>query len=250
MERMNTKNYILYEVGGRVRDELLGLKSNDVDYSVVILSGDLDIEEALESFQKQLEIEGYEIFLVTPDCFTIRAKFPKGHVHSGVADFVLARQEMFYMSNSRKPISILGTLKDDLRRRDFTVNAMAKSENGNIIDYFNGKKDLNYMILNTPDDPSISFMDDPLRIIRGMRFCITKGFTFSDRVRMAIRQHGLQGLEVVSHERIREELYKCFKFNTVNTLRYLNYMEKELNYPLMEYAFKDTGIWLEPTAKT
>ena len=240
----------LYEVGGKVRDELLGLKSKDVDYSVVLSSTDnWTAQEGFDWFEAQLVKGGYEIFLATPECYTIRAKFPKEHKYSGVADFVLARHETGYFDGTRRPVVTLGTLEEDMLRRDFTVNALARDEFGGITDYFNGREDLKYRILQTPGDPAKSFQDDPLRIIRGIRFCITKGFTFSREVRLAIREHGIHGLEVVSQERIREELYKCFKYDTVKTWKYLNFMENHLNFPIIEYAFRDTGLWLEPTNK-
>ena len=239
----------MYEVGGRIRDQFLGLKSKDVDYSVVIESHMSSIEKGLWDFQAQLVSEGFEIFLVTPECFTIRAKFPKNHKYSGVADFVLARKEIGYTEGTRTPICVLGTLEDDLMRRDFTVNAMAKDENGDIIDLFNGKADIYFRILDTPTDPMKSFNDDPLRIIRAMRFAVTKGFVLSERVKLAIKELGVQGLEKVSVERVRDELYKCLKHDTRATLRYLDFLRDDLNFDLEKYAFEGTGLWLEPTNK-
>lgn len=243
--------YELFEVGGAVRDELLGLKSKDIDYSVVLKSkeGSWTVEEGFNWLSNQLKIDGYEIFLETPDCYTIRAKFPKYHKHQGVADFVLSRKEVGYFKGTRRPILELGTLEDDMIRRDYKVNALAKNSEGNIIDLFGGISDLNLKTLDTPSDPNTSFMDDPLRIIRGMRFCITKGFTFSERVRMAIRQIGIQGIEVVSKERMREEMLKCFQYDTITTLKYLNFMEDELRFPIRSYIFAGNEIWLKPTTE-
>lgn len=242
--------YKLFEVGGKVRDELLGLKSKDIDYSVVVEEPLSTIDETFSEFHSQLLREGFEVFEVNPECFTIRSRFPKDHVHSGVADFVLAREEVGYVEGTRTPICRVGTLRDDLVRRDFTVNAMARSESGEIIDLFNGREDLNFKILDTPVDPLKSFNDDPLRIIRGFRFAITKGFTLSERVKIAIRELGVHGLEKVSLERIQKELEKCFKANTLKTLRYMDFFRTELNMDLEEYAFKDTGLWLLPTNKS
>jgi len=242
-------NYKLYEVGGKIRDELLGLKSKDVDYSVVLEDCNLPIDQAFVAFESQLMKEGYDIFLSTPDCFTIRAMFPKEHKYSGVADFVLARKELYYPETGRRPVSKLGTLEDDLGRRDFTVNAMAKDEKGVIIDLFDGIQDLRLGVLDTPADPHQSFKDDPLRIIRGMRFCITKGFVFSRDVRFAIHEIGIKGIEKVSVERVREELDKCFRYDTLATLQYLSYMNKVLNFDVATYAFHETGLRLEPTNK-
>src|SRR5690606_26965194 len=198
-------------------------------------------------FVQELEKEQFEIFLKTLDCLTIRAKFPKGHKHSGVADFVIARKELGYIHGTRKPNILLGTLEDDLLRRDFTVNALAKSEDGAIIDLFNGQKDLRDKILRTPIDVAVSFNDDPLRILRAMRFAITKGMELSDEIWRALDFFDAKKLSVVSLERKREELFKCFKYDTKSTLRYLDNF-KLCNYPLFEEILAD-GIWLEPTLK-
>jgi tRNA nucleotidyltransferase/poly(A) polymerase len=97
--------FTFYEVGGKVRDELLGLKSKDIDYVAVadkeLLDQTLDPGEIFYVLNDYLEKQGYQIFLVTEDCFTIRAKFPIGHLHEGiVADFVLARKELGYSPGS------------------------------------------------------------------------------------------------------------------------------------------------------
>jgi tRNA nucleotidyltransferase/poly(A) polymerase len=190
-----------------------------------------------------LKAEGFEIFLVTDHCFTIRAKFPKDHVYSGVADFVMARKEVGYIPGTRTPIIKPGTLYDDLERRDFTLNALAKNEDGKIIDYFDGIKDLKDGILRTPLDTIETFNDDPLRILRAIRFSITKGFTIPNDMWHDIYHYDYQTkMYVVSDERIREELYKCFKFDTLETL------EKLRQFPhLTEYIFRDNKLWLKPT---
>ncbi len=143
-----------YEVGGKVRDEILGLQSKDVDYVAVPNDALLEkYKSAYEMFvvlESYLNSEKFEIFLSTPDCFTIRAKFPKNHKYQGVADFVMARKEIGYVPETRTPIVRPGTLFDDLERRDFTLNALAKDEDGNIIDYFDGMEDLKNGLLRTP----------------------------------------------------------------------------------------------------
>jgi tRNA nucleotidyltransferase/poly(A) polymerase len=237
----------MYEVGGKVRDEILGLESKDVDYVAVPnekLLQDFDTAESMFSMLEQyLKDENFEIFLITSDCFTIRAKFPKGHKYSGVADFVMARKEVGYVPGTRTPIVKPGTLYDDLERRDATLNALAKDDDGTIIDYFNGLTHLKYGILRTPLDPIKTFDDDPLRIIRFIRFSITKGFTIPDDIWKVMRGYDYENkMGVVSTERIREELLKCFKFDTLKTLRTLT------EYPgLMNYIFKNNLLWLKPT---
>lgn len=242
--------YSLYECGGKIRDEFLGIQSKDIDYSVVIPLEEvesLNMEEVFQRFKEQLLIEGYEIFLETPDCFTIRARFPLGHRHRGLtADFVLARKELGYVKGTRRPKVILGTLEDDLSRRDFTVNALAKDMNGNIVDLYRGQVDLQAGVLRTPLDAAISFKDDPLRILRGIRFAVTKDFMFSDEIIDAIRLFPCNGFEVVSIERVREELHKMFMFNTQRSLQLIAWLEG-LNPMLYHSIF--SRIKLEPTLK-
>jgi tRNA nucleotidyltransferase/poly(A) polymerase len=235
-----------YEVGGKIRDEILGLQSKDVDYVAVPSESLLEKYKSAHEMFVVLETfllnEKFEIFLSTPDCFTVRAKFPKDHKYQGVADFVMARKEIGYMEGTRTPIVVPGTLKDDLERRDFTVNAMAKGEDGKIIDLFDGMNDLKRMVLITPLPPEQTFNDDPLRVLRAVRFAITKGFSlkFLDYY---INNYDYENkMSVVSTDRIREELYKCFKHDTMGTLDMLN------DYPtLKRYIFENKLMWLKPT---
>jgi tRNA nucleotidyltransferase/poly(A) polymerase len=238
--------FTFYEVGGKIRDEILGLQSKDVDYTVVPSDGLLEKYKTAHEMFVVLETfllsEKFEIFLSTPDCFTIRAKFPKDHKYQGVADFVMARKEIGYVEGTRTPIVVPGTLRDDLERRDFTINSMAKGENGEIIDLFDGMKDLEKMVLNTPLPTKQTFDDDPLRIIRAIRFAITKGFSLK-HIDYYINNYDYETkMKVVSTDRIREELHKCFKHDTMNTLDTLN------DYPrLKRYIFENKLMWLKPT---
>ena len=110
------------------------------------------------------------------------------------------------------------------------------------IEEFEGMEDLKNRILRTPLDPVVTFDDDPLRIIRGVRFAVTKGFDFSDEVHSAIENYDYYTkMKVVSEDRIREELLKCFKYDTHATLMWLFLVG------LDEYIFNETSIWLKPT---
>jgi tRNA nucleotidyltransferase/poly(A) polymerase len=243
------KEFKFYEVGGCVRDELLGLKSKDIDYVAVPDDGLLEVITYVDTMFSILETylrnEGFEIFLITPDCFTIRAKFPKDHKYQGIADFVMARKEVGYIPNTRQPMIVPGTLRDDLIRRDFTLNALAKDEDGNIIDMFDGMWALENKILMTPQDAIKTFDDDALRIIRGVRFSITKGFSMHSDIINAIEHYDYESkMKVVSTERIREELLKCFKFDTLKTLSELNHFPK-----LRDYVFRNNLLWLKPTTE-
>lgn len=235
-----------YEVGGCVRDEILGLESKDIDY-VVVPGGDLleEIVDANTMFSilvTHLTEQGFEIFLITADCFTVRARFPEDHKYQGVADFVMARKEIGYIPGTRTPIVVPGTLYDDLERRDFTLNALAKDEDGKIIDFFNGLSHLQSGLLITPLPCEVTFHDDPLRILRAIRFSITKGFTMSDEMDHIIKNYDCEvKMAVVSQERIREELIKCFSFDTFLT------MDMLMRYPLLcEFCFSGI-LWLKPT---
>jgi tRNA nucleotidyltransferase/poly(A) polymerase len=239
----------MFEVGGKVRDELLGLPSKDVDYVAVpndnLLQKYKTAHEMFVVLETYLTSENFEIFLSTPDCYTIRAKFPKDHKYEGVADFVMARREVGYVEGTRQPIVVPGTLYDDLERRDATLNALAKDDNGNIIDYFGGLEDLNNRILRTPLDPIKTFDDDALRISRFIRFSITIGFSIPNDITNVIRNYDYESkMGVVSTERIREELLKCFKFDTLKTLTELNRFQN-----LRDYIFRNKLLWLKPTTE-
>jgi tRNA nucleotidyltransferase/poly(A) polymerase len=137
----------------------------------------------------------------------------------------------------------LGALEDDLLRRDFTINAMAEDEHGNIIDLFNGLEHLKEKRLKTPQPVKKSFDDDPLRILRAIRFAITKDMTIPYMLDYEIRNYDYdEKMHVVSTERIREELYKCFKHDTLLTLNYLDQFSS-----LCYYIFKNNILWLKPT---
>lgn len=233
----------IYQVGGCVRDKLLGIKSKDIDFTFVLDDINKSVDQGFDEMKSWMEDQKFEIFLCTKDCFTIRAKFPKDHKHTGlVADFVLARKEDGYYSGTRRPILSLGTLHDDLMRRDFTVNAIAEDEDGTLIDPFNGKQALIDKILDTPLDPEITFNDDGLRLLRAIRFSLTKKLNVSARVSDALQneEYWKKMIEVVSSERIREELIKCFRFDTIKTLSIITELKIE------KYLFKD-GLWLKPT---
>ena len=236
----------IFEVGGCVRDELLGLESKDIDFTVVLDDTSLSVDEGWNKMLKWLRSEGFSLFLETKDCFTVRGKFPKGHKNEGlVGDFVMSRKEVGVIPGTRKPILELGTLEDDLMRRDFTVNSLCKDEDGKIIDLFEGVYDLRTKVLRTPLDPMITLLDDPLRMLRGLRFSITKGFIIDSKLwDSMLDPRVLDKLkEVVSHERMREEITKMMKHDTIKSLKLLNKIPG-----LMEVVFSN-GMWLMPTTK-
>ena len=228
----------MYQVGGCVRDEILGFRSKDIDYSVVCDS-DKGADEVYNALVKHLENDGFDIFLQTPECFTIRAK-----KNGETADYVLARKELGYLPGTRNPIVVLGTLHDDLIRRDFTINALAKDENGQIIDLFGGLNDLSGKLIKTPLPALETMMDDPLRLLRALRFSIKYEFYIDEDIVLAMRNDCVIDafIEKVSQERIREELGRMLQWDTKTTIRVLNIIPRRL----FEAMF-DNNLWLKPT---
>ena len=239
----------IFKVGGCVRDKFLGVDSKDIDFTFVLDELDQTVEQGFQIMTEWMTERGFEIFLSTPDCFTIRAKFPKDHQFTGmVADFVMARKEVGYVEGTRRPILELGTLHDDLLRRDFTVNAIAESVDGEIIDPFGGVADLKLGILRTPLPAEQTMMDDPLRILRALRFQITKGFSIHEDIWMAMAQPEiLEKLKTtVSAERIRDEVFKMMKQDTPMTIKVLSLVDNHSIPGFIDLVF-GRGLWLKPT---
>ena len=187
----------VYIVGGYVRDHLLGKQVKDTDI-VVIGSG--------VEFAKKVAKDFGRTNLILFENFGT-AMLP---LDDRKLEFVGARKES-YSKDSRKPHVEGGTLDDDLLRRDFTVNAMAASLNaktlGQLVDPLEGRSDLQAGILRTPLDPEITFDDDPLRIMRAMRFSAQLGFTIEPHVLEAAGKMAKR-LAIVSQERISDEFLK------------------------------------------
>jgi tRNA nucleotidyltransferase/poly(A) polymerase len=239
----------LFKVGGCIRDEFLGIKSKDIDFTFVLDDLSQTVEEGFKSMETWMTVHGFQIFLSTPDCFTIRAKFPKTNPNAGlVADFVMARKEIGYKPGTRQPILVLGTLEDDLIRRDFTINAMAVGEDGVLIDLFGGQGDLESGILKTPLDPAITMMDDPLRILRALRFSITKDLVIHPSIWKAFQHPNiLEKLKTtVSAERIREEIFKMMKHDTPLSLKLLVDVDATRIPGFLDLVF-GKGLWMKPT---
>ena len=226
-------NYPVYIVGGFVRDKLLGIESKDVDLAVEAPSYD-----ALRSF---VIGRGCEIYLEQPQHFTIRAKCP---VHGDV-DYVLCRKDGDY-SDGRRPDSVdIGTIDDDLARRDFTMNALALTEHGRLIDPHGGAEDIDRKIIRCVGDGRERFTEDSLRLLRAIRFAVTKGFALDAGVVACLRTRRFADLLAnVSIERVREELYRAFRFDTPATFNLLN------RFSNIRDAIFSRGLWLEPSLKS
>ena len=191
-----------YVVGGYVRDIFLERPSNDID--VVVVGSGIAVAEALKrQLGKKAHLSVFRNF------GTAQVKFhQKGREFE--VEFVGARKES-YSHDSRKPIVEDGTLEDDQNRRDFTINAMAICLNskrfGELVDPFNGIADLEDGIIATPLDPEITFSDDPLRMMRCIRFATQLNFQIEDET-FAGLQRMADRIRIVSGERIAVELNK------------------------------------------
>lgn len=194
-DEMNVECYV---IGGYVRDIFLRRTSKDID-CVVVGSGVALAEAVAKKMGKQSKVTVYKNF------GTAQVKY-KGYE----LEFVGARKES-YTHDSRKPIVEDGTLEDDLKRRDFTINTLALCINrarfGELVDCFNGLQDLKNRIIRTPLDPNITFSDDPLRMMRAIRFASQLGFDIHPETFDAIVVNR-ERISIVSAERITDELNK------------------------------------------
>ncbi|MDE7472161.1 MAG: CCA tRNA nucleotidyltransferase [Muribaculaceae bacterium] len=190
-----------YVVGGYVRDLFLDRGSKDIDF--VSVGSGIEVAQAVTAtLGKGARLSVFRNFGTASI-----------HYRGEEFEFVGARRES-YRRDSRKPIVEDGTLTDDLSRRDLTINAMAISVNkdtfGDLIDMFNGLDDLRNGLIRTPLDPDITFSDDPLRMMRAVRFATQLQFTIVPETFEAIKRNAYR-LEIISRERIVDELMKIMK---------------------------------------
>ena len=193
-----------YVVGGYVRDIFLERPTNDIDV-VVVGSGVQVASELKQMLGRKAHLSVFRNF------GTAQVKWRDTEV-----EFVGARRES-YNRNSRKPIVEDGTLEDDQNRRDFTINAMAVCLNANrfgeLVDPFYGIEDLEDGIIRTPLDPDITFSDDPLRMMRCIRFATQLNFMIDDETFEALERNA-DRIKIVSGERIKDELNKIMMTST------------------------------------
>lgn len=187
-----------YVVGGYVRDLFLERPSNDID--VVVVGSGISMAEALKK-----QLGGRAHLSVFRNFGTAQVKYKGLEV-----EFVGARKES-YSHDSRKPVVEDGTLEDDQNRRDFTINALAVCLNGarfgEMVDPFDGLADLEDGIIRTPLDPDITFSDDPLRMLRCVRFAAQLNFFIEDETFDALTRNA-DRIKIISGERVQEELNK------------------------------------------
>ena len=201
-----------YVVGGYVRDIFLERPSADID--VVVVGSGIEVAKGLKQLLgKRAHLSVFKNFGTAQVKIRERQRGDgpgDEHVSEIEVEFVGARKES-YSHDSRKPVVENGTLEDDQNRRDFTINAMAiclnQSRFGELVDPFNGLADLEDGIIATPLDPEITFSDDPLRMMRCIRFATQLNFQIEDETFEAL-QHMADRIKIVSGERIEVELNK------------------------------------------
>ena len=197
-ETADTLGLECYVVGGYVRDIFLERPSKDID--VVVVGSGIEMAQALgKHLGKGVHVSVFKNF------GTAQVKY-----HGVEVEFVGARKES-YQRDSRKPIVEDGTLEDDQNRRDFTINALAvclnKDRFGELVDPFGGMNDLKEKTIRTPLDPDITFSDDPLRMMRCIRFATQLGFYIDDETFESLCRNR-ERIKIISRERIADELNK------------------------------------------
>lgn len=229
----------VFEVGGHVRDQLLGLESKDIDYAVEATS--------YQHMVDWIHATHEDVFLEKPEFATVRALLRKGEPR----DYVLCRKDGAYF-DARRPDSIeRGTIYDDLARRDFTVNAIARNvQTGEILDPHHGVSDLKAMRLRCVGSADVRFEEDTLRIVRAVRFMATKFFSADKQIREILSgedhrpEFWVQRMDELPVHRRFEEIEKMFKYHTPQAITVL---ERGVHVHL-RHSILD-GIWMQPRTK-
>lgn len=223
----------IYLVGGSIRDSILGIDSKDRDYVCPV---------DYRTMKLTLLDRGCTIIYEKPEFLTMKVKFPGSRE---VVDFTCCRAESEY--DGRRPAFVEHSgLQEDLSRRDFTSGAIAQKVDpltfqlvSEYIDPFDGLIDIEKRVLRFVGDPYARIREDELRWLRALRFQITKGFVPTKETEDALQSKETMS-SIVSTERIREELHKCFKFDTIKTLEVLSKYPKIWHRP---------EIWFKPTTE-
>jgi len=207
----------IYLVGGAVRDQIMGKKPKDLDY--LVETSDYDVAKKLIASLNCTIVQEREVYKV----------FRCVHPELGGIDFSMPRMDMNCDGRHADTVSV-ESVEEDLARRDFTMNAMALEVNmdltktTNLIDPFEGKKDIQNKIIKFVGDPKERIFADNLRILRALRFAITLNFEFETETKKAIQNSYVE--EFVSSERIFSELNKMFEISNLKTINLLNEMNQ------------------------
>lgn len=221
----------IYKVGGCVRDAIMGRPCNDIDLAV-----EAESYEAMR--EGVLAMDGAKIHTENPEFFTIRAKTAK----FGDTDFVLCRKDGEYKDGRRPENVEMGTITDDLERRDFTMNAISQNvQTGELYDPFGGQRDIKGKMIRCVGNPAERFREDALRVFRAIRFAVTLDFGIDKGLVYRIKGGGIN-YDGVATERITIELMKMFKASPKAGWVWL----KELN--LLDLVL-ERGIWFKPTVE-
>lgn len=247
----------MYLVGGAVRDILDNMPRTPSDLDFAVEAASYDIMKA------NLVADGLELWAEHPEYVTLRGGMPVGKFGGTFrnavsvtdpnltisADFVLCRRDGVY-TDQRHPDTVEpGTLYEDLARRDFTINAMAMTPDGELIDPHMGLYDLRHGILRTVGDPNDRLREDPLRIVRALRFAVTRNLSVNYSLDAAIIKHAPL-LRALPAERVARELNSMFQYDTRLSIHML------AEYPAVtDVLFHDAhkrepgNLWLQPTLK-
>ena len=246
----------VFVVGGCLRDQAL-IDFGAINQATSIKDIDFAVEaESIDVMTEELTALGFEIFKSDPEFVTLRARFPHSigwaewlldqDFNLGLtADFVLCRKDGEY-KDGRRPESVsAGTIFDDLARRDFTVNAIARHAEAGILDPFDGMGDCSDRILRFVGDPLRRIQEDGLRVLRGLRFMVTRGLTpTADTEEVLHSAMARNAVAQQNDQRIFEEVEKMFRFDTPKAILILNM------FHMMPVVFPEDGnMWLRPTMK-
>jgi len=228
----------IFEVGGSIRDKVLGVDNNDRDFCA---------EGSWEDILSWCNTHMDKIFQIKEEFFTVRGKIGKEAI-----DIVMCRKEFGHSDGRHPDLCEQGTLLEDLSRRDFTINAMAievdhnLNQIGEIIDPFNGQKDLANGVLRFVGNAEERLNEDKLRLLRAFRFTVCQKGWPSENIRSLIKdsKNWDQIIKTVSKERIREEISKCLKKNMVMTFQVASMFD--FNFPLF---LENAGITLKADIK-
>lgn len=204
LKEINENGYSAYIVGGYVRDNFLNKSSFDVDIATSATP-----KELLTIFPSSKIVEGYGAVKLTKDKYNF--------------DITTYRKEEKYVMGAPKGITYVKTLEEDLKRRDFTINAICLDKNFNIIDPLNGKEDLNNKIIKVIGNTETKFKEDPSRILRAIRFSLTLNFTLSEDI-IDFLVNNKEWIEKINYSKKKYELEKIFLSDSA--FEFVNFIKK------------------------